>query len=199
MTDKPFQRQSININRHVSARKLRGEVNYFTALELRNKYDEYRGYCSYCGLALVSDGQRLNTAHFIFRIPLEVGGSVHYENILPVCWRCSRERKPKRPPERPIFEFNAFSDLIVQLVTSVVSNDQDRTQFFKIQLEHSFSDFIDSLFYKPVGLPPKEVNRFEGENSISDVVEGLTKEIQMIMAEALAAKEYNAGRMASQD
>ena len=193
--EKPFHHQLVAINKHVSARKLKGNIKYFLLSDLKNVYDSYKGHCCYCGLDLVSESQKFNTAYFMFRIPLEINGAVDTENIVLVCPKCRKFRTPRKPPERPIFGYNAFSDIIALLVQAVVEKDKEKVKYFKAQIEYGLQDYIQTLYYKPLGLPIRsDENMCQRQldeipaffDSVSDSIENIAK----LLDEAHKVKEY---------
>lgn len=193
--EKPFHSQLVAINKHVSARKLKGNIRYFELSDLRNVYDTYRGHCCYCGLDLVSESQKFNTAYFMFRIPLEISGAVDTENIVLVCPKCRGNRKPRRPPERPIFGYNAFSDIIVHLVQAVVEKNKEKVKYFKAQLDYGLQDYVQTLYYKPLGLPlrPSEnmcQRQLDEIPAFPDSVAVLVEHIAELLDKSHTIKEY---------
>ena len=196
-TEKPFASELKALNRQVQKVLLEGEKSYFILNDLRNAYDDYEGRCSYCGLALVSTRYLIQTAHFAFHIPLEIGGAVSPKNLVPVCVRCRDKRRPRRPAEMAVFGYNAFSDLITQLAAAVYTQDQERISYFKVQIDHALGDYINTLYYKPHGLPEKTEVRIEGMSCLSDKITSLCKEIVDVLSESENKKEYKTARRIS--
>jgi len=188
---RPFTVQCGNLNNYISSLRRNGTRTYISVDELKQVYDRYGGVCGYCGLELTSISRRVNTCKFQFKIPLEAEGSLDLENLFPVCPTCKREKVPKRPVAYPIFDYNAFSDIMVQLVRAVIEKDQEKIQYFKYQLDSSLSEYIGILFYRPVGTPKKIGIPPEGKKMhMSELAISLTNEIQRILKEITYEKEY---------
>lgn len=193
--ERPFSSQSKLLNDFVSKHELMGKRNYFHPNDLREIYDNYNGFCCYCGLELVSKKQRVDSANFSFRIPLKAGGSISKDNIVLLCHRCKFFRCPKRPVSRPIFGFDAFSDLVVRLIEAVIEKHQGKTQYYQVKLDQALADYIGMLFYKPLGTP-EEVGLTEMEKlaPVSEIVKELTLELEKVMKLGTFTKEYKVER-----
>lgn len=191
---KPFAYELKLLNTQVQKSKLEGIKNYFTLNDLRNVYEDWQGRCCYCGLALVYTRYLLNTAHFAFYIPLSAGGSVSPKNLVLICSRCQTEKTPKRPPSTPVFSYNAFSDLLVQLSTAVYMHDEEKIKHFKVLIDHALNDYIGTLYYKPLGLPELPEIRIEGFNAFSDKIESLCKELENVLRESETSRNYRVAR-----
>lgn len=190
-----FSSQTKAINTHIAKHQLKGAYNYFTIQDIRDVYDTFKGSCVYCGAELVSKTTvRKDMAHFSFRIPLKAGGSICKENMVLLCYKCKFLRVPKRPIARPVFGFDAFSDLIVQLVQSVQEKNKEKVQYFQVKVDQALADYIDTLFYSPLGTA-KQLN-LEDKRCIpvSDIVVGLSKELEKTMKLAMFQKRYQVER-----
>lgn len=192
----PFSSQTRQLNAHVSKHQLKGQLYVFTHYDLKTIYEKFHGTCCYCGLELTSGKQRPDTAHFTFRYPLKAGGSVCKENIVLLCYRCKYFRAPKNPVSRPIFGFDAFSDLVVHLVQSVIEGNEEKTRYFQVKLDEALSTYIGTLFYKPLGTP-KQLGIDDEEKRpipMSEIIKNLTEEIKKNLKLGTFTKEYKVER-----
>lgn len=188
---KPFVAQARILNRKISALKLKGLKEYIHCNDLVAVHNRQNGVCSYCGLPITNKEYSMSYSHFRFRIPIELDGEISSDNLVALCFRCYKHRSPKRPPNYPVFGYSAFSDLVVQLVQAVIEKDEDKITYFKAQLDSSLSDFIGTLFYKPLGTP-KQLNIVEPYNRvpISESIVKITDEIEKVLKDCNYTKEY---------
>lgn len=188
---KPFVGQARLLSRKVSQLKLRGDLDYFHCNDLMHVYDRQKGACAYCGLHLTSREKTMTSAHFRFRIPIELNGAVDSDNLVMLCYRCYKTRVPKKPNGYPVFNYNAFSDIVVHLISSVIENDTDKVNYFKYQLDSSLSDYVATLFYKPLGTPKQlDLLPVASRIPVSDVIVKLTSELEKTLKDCTLSKEY---------
>lgn len=172
---KPFAHAVRELNGEIRRKLKDGAHNrlYFKRDDLRYVYNKYRGACSKCGLNVRAAGTSASSAHFILRVPIEAGGKLDKDNLLTVCTFCRRSRKPKRTLDggERVFGYNSFADLVEQLTRAVVEDSDEKVCYFKKQLNQCITDFVQTLFYNPVGtLDCEPVERYEGENTVADLV-----------------------------
>lgn len=192
---KPFVGQARLLSRKVSQLKLRGFKDYIHANDLMHVYDRQKGICGYCGLHLTSREKTMSSAHFRFRIPIELNGGIDSDNLIMLCWRCYKHRIPKKGHNYPVFGYNAFSDLLVHLIQSVIENDTDKINYFKAQIESSLSDYIGTLFYKPLGTPKQlDILPLCDRVPVSESISKLTLEIEKSLKDCTLSKEYESIR-----
>jgi len=188
---KPFVGQARLLNRKVSQIKLRGYLDYFHCNDLMHVYDRHKGTCAYCGLHLTSVEKTMTSAHFRFRIPVELDGSVDIDNLVVLCYRCYKNRVPKKGHNYPVFNYNAFSDIVVQLIGSVIENNTEKITYFKCQLDSSLSDYVATLFYKPLGTPKQlDLLPISSRVPVSETIVKLTTEIEKVLKDCTLSKEY---------
>lgn len=180
------------INREVSNFKLRGRRKYYTIYDAKEVWRRSYGSCYDCGIILNPRGNKQDSGNFTHRIPLELGGKIHRDNLILVCPAHKDNRDKKRkPPSMKIIGYNAISDIIVQLVESIMSKDEERIQYFKQCFDVELKDIVDSGFYplekiKPLPqLPKKAIS-----NYLEDIVNELKKEFEIIEQ----AKVYDISR-----
>lgn len=156
--------------------------NGFTKDDLRFAFVKFKGCCSKCGVGLLASGNNSRSARFALRAPIDAGGRVHRDNLIPVCVTCKKEKVPKRilNPEDRILDFNSLGDLIAHLSKAVVEEDEKRIIFFKRQVNEAITMFIQTLYYMPIVDKIEPVERIEENNSISDLIADLTRAFKEI-------------------
>ena len=162
---------------------------YFNKDDLRYAYDKFNGACAKCGFNLTAAGGHRFSADFMLRVPIDAGGTISRDNLLLVCKTCKKEKRPKRvhKTEEHVFNFNTLADHVEQLTHAIVDEQDDLVPFFKKQLNDCLSDFVQTLYYRPIGGKCEPVEfRYEGENTVADLVADLAAAFKEINT----TKEY---------
>lgn len=163
------------INRETSNIKLLGRRRYYNLNDAKGVWKRQFGQCYDCGLPLNARGNLSDSGKFTHRVPVKLGGKVHRDNLILVCPFHKKDRDKRRiPPSLKIIGYNAFSDLVVQLINAVISKDELKINYFKQSLDFTLKDIVDSSYYEPVGkIEMTEV----AKSTISSHIELLTKEL----------------------
>jgi len=187
-TINPFEGAMKEVNKEIEKRG--GNRRRYTRYDCRAIYDKYNGHCSKCGISLHTKSYAQESARFMFRVPLKNGGLVNRDNLLLVCRHCKENKTPKKTPlEERVFGFDSFADLIAQLAGAVVENDLEKIKFFKYEVNKCVAEFVQTLYHKPIG-SNVPVERFEGEDTISDLVVDMTAKIAEVFKGIQATHKY---------
>ena len=170
------------INREVSNYKLVGRRKYYTIDDAKEVWKRDLGRCYDCGIILNPRGNQKGAGHFTHRVPLKLGGKVHIDNLVVVCLTHKEDRDKKRkPPSMKITGYNALSDIVVQLVESIMSKDEERIKYFKQCFDVELKDIVDSGYYPLEKIQVlKQVPNKTISGHIQDIVEELKKEFEII-------------------
>jgi hypothetical protein len=159
------------------ARKTKlGRRKYFTKADARYAWLEYQGACAFCGYFLkpYGKGQAENTLHFTMYCPLDGGGKIEKENLLPVCVKC---KKGSKPPPRRAFQrvegYNTVADLIVLLMDAVLDGQEEIIPILKRELNQALTEFALNLRYAPAKSETQNPVPVivMGQNTLSDWIE----------------------------
>jgi len=188
----PFADAMKEINRDIdnALKKRGGARHYYTRYDCRAIYDKWNGHCSKCGLALQSKSNFQNSAYFTFRVPLDLGGKMDRDNLLLVCFSCKTLKiRPKVPMEDRVVGFDSFADLIVQLTASVVEKDESKIKWFKHEVNRALGEIVQTLYHDPIG-DVEPVERYENDNSVSDLVADIAEDLSAAFREISGVKQY---------
>lgn len=132
------------------------------------------------------------SVRFVHRIPLKRGGRIDRGNVLAICTRCRLTRRDPAPPsEMRVINYNAMSDLVVQLVWATLSHDERRVSYFKWELDRAVSEFVAQLHYIPVGLEERPFQEaIEGDSTVGQYVHDITKKLALLLEEVGSSKQY---------
>ena len=183
-----------HINMEISKLKLQGVRKYYNKYDAQAIWEKQEGYCYYCGYPLVLGGKGFGTPNLEFanRVPIKLGGPITRENLIALCTRCKRNKSKTRIPSNlRLIGYNAFSDLIVQLVQAVHIKDEERIRYFKQAVDFTLKDIIDSAYYQFEG---KKHSNTLPENSVSDIIKKISEELSKEISIAIETRSYNASR-----
>lgn len=168
----------------------RSTLQRITPQQARAAFLAYKGTCAYCGIPLnVRNRTGWNSLHFTFYVPIKLQGKkIRPELLLPVC-EAHLKNSIKPGLREDIPDLNTFSDLIVVLIKSIVSENelsselkilmQEKINRIKRLLNFKLEDIALSMRYKPFrDWNPEEFELVvEGDNSFPDLVQKVTEEV----------------------
>jgi hypothetical protein len=76
--------------------------------------------------------------------------------------------------------------MIAHLTSAVVDEDEARVIFFKRQVNETINEFVQTLYYNPIKGECEPVERYDGENTVADLV----AELVVAFKEINKTKEY---------
>lgn len=184
------------LNRTVSKLKRQGRRSYYTLQQVRAVWQEFEGRCHYCGILLSPVGTTGDSVRFVHRIPLKKGGKVNRLNLVPVCGAHASDRDdPHAIPHARVVDYNAFGDLIVQLVWATLAHDEKRVAYFKRALDLTLAEFVQELYAIPIGLDEHVVqDPVENESTVSQHVQDITEKLAKLFEEIGYSKRYHPAR-----
>lgn len=149
-------------------------------------YQAHRGRCAYCGYPLSSRNRRASNALFFsFYVPLDRGGSVELDNILPTCKLHINGGQPLRGIRERIPDINTIADLIDVMVKTrleLPESEHPHLLLYKLDkvkkmLNILFEDVVTNMRYRPPKdwVPEQYTIIMEDDNTIPDEIDNLVK------------------------
>lgn len=187
---RPFADALKSLNSEVSSLLVRGRKSYIKREDLISIFQKQKGRCNVCGLELQGKGRHQLSANFCFRVPIKLGGSITPSNLILVCPLHKKEfSKINSELLDRTFGYNAFSDLIVQLVNATLEKDDSKVLYFKVCVDNALTEFVNTLRYNPIS-KPSELESISLNKNISSLVEDITKVLESKFKEINLTKEY---------
>lgn len=187
----PFADALKSVNNQARNYLQQGKRVYFRRDDMIELFQKFKGQCAVCGLILISMGRSPRTAHFVFKLPPKLGGKIHKDNLILVCPKHEKDLSHVgyELVDR-VFGYNAFSDLIVQLVQATIEKDSQKIQYFKFCVDNAMSDFIGSLRYVATCKPNNIDISYDNDTSISEAVKDITDRLVHKLKEISVNKSY---------